>query len=153
MVIITHRKLGIIALGASLAVPLAHARAQTTADSLPRIAFTNATLIDGTGAGPVAKQTILVSRGIIDDIFETGSLEIPAGTRVVNLAGKFVIPGLIDSQVHVATDPPGQDANAAATLKLALLGGLTSVRDMPGDAIALRELTLLSRRGDAELPR
>jgi imidazolonepropionase-like amidohydrolase len=60
---------------------------------------------------------------------------------------------LIDAHVHVATDPAGQDANAAATLKLALLGGLTSVRDMAGDAIALRELTLLSRRGDAELPR
>lgn len=149
----TRQISGIAAIVACLVAPLTRAAAQGAADTLPRIAFTNAMLIDGTGSAPVARQTILVSRGIIDDIFETGTREIPAGIRVVNLAGKFVIPGLIDSHVHVATDPSGQDANAAATLKLALLGGLTSVRDMAGDAIALRELTLLSRRGDAELPR
>ena len=149
----TSRILGIAALGACLIAPRAHASAQTTVDSLPRIAFTNATLIDGTGAAAVAKQTIVVSRGIIDDVFETGSRELPAGVLVVDLAGKFVIPGLIDAHVHVATDPTGQDANAAATLKLALLGGITSVRDMAGDAIVLKDLAAASRRGDAESPR
>jgi imidazolonepropionase-like amidohydrolase len=129
------------------------ASAQGSADTLAHIAFTNATVIDGSGTGPVAKQTILVNRGVIEEVFETGSHPLPAGVRVVDLTGKFVIPGLIDAHVHVATDPAGQDANAAATLRLALLGGLTSVRDMAGDAIALKELAALSRRADAEMPR
>jgi imidazolonepropionase-like amidohydrolase len=64
-----------------------------------------------------------------------------------------VIPGLIDAHVHVATDPAGADSNATATLRLALLGGLTSVRDMAGDAIALKELAARSRRADADVPR
>ena len=134
--------------GCSARVP-----AQGTADTLAHIAFTNATLIDGTGAAPAARQTILVNRGVIEEVFESGSRALPAGVRVVDLTGKYVIPGLIDAHVHVATDPSGQDANAAATLRLALLGGLTSVRDMAGDAIALRELATASRRADAAMPR
>jgi imidazolonepropionase-like amidohydrolase len=136
----------------ALSAPI-HSAAAQTADTLAHIAFTNATVIDGTGAAPVVKRTILVNRGMIEDIFESGSRDLPAGVRVIDLAGKFVIPGLIDSHVHVATDPSGQDANAAATLRLALLGGLTSVRDMAGDAIVLKELATLSRRADAEMPR
>ncbi|MFI5246719.1 MAG: amidohydrolase family protein, partial [Gemmatimonadales bacterium] len=129
------------------------APAQAAPDTLAHFAFTNATLIDGTGAPPTARQTILVNRGVIEDVFETGSRPLPAGARAVDLTGKFVIPGLIDAHVHVATDPSGPDADAAATLRLALLGGLTSVRDMAGDAIVLRELATASRRADAEMPR
>ena len=136
-----------------LAACAGRASAQDVPDTLAHIAFTNATVIDGTGAAPVAKQTILVNHGLIEDIFETGSRTLPPDVRTVDLTGKFVIPGLIDSHVHVATDPAGQDANAGATLRLALLGGLTSVRDMAGDGIALRELAARSRRADAELPR
>lgn len=128
-------------------------QAQGAPDTLAHIAFTNATLIDGTGAPPLAKQTILVNRGMIEEVFESGSHPLPAGVRTVDLSGKFVIPGLIDAHVHVATDPAGQDRNAAATLHLALLGGLTSVRDMAGDAIALRDLAAASRPADAGIPR
>lgn len=127
--------------------------AQASADTLAHIAFTNATVIDGTGAAPAAKQTILVNRGVIEEVFETGSRKLPADVRVVDVAGKFVIPGLIDSHVHVATDPAGQDAHAPAMLRLALLGGVTSVRDMAGDAIVLRELATQSKRADSDSPR
>jgi imidazolonepropionase-like amidohydrolase len=129
------------------------APAQAGARAPIRTAFTNATVIDGTGAAPVVNRTIVVNHGVIEDIYETGSRKLPARTRVVDLAGKFVIPGLIDSHVHNATDPARQDAHAAETLARALLGGLTSVRDMAGDAIALKKLAALSRRTDATIPR
>jgi imidazolonepropionase-like amidohydrolase len=136
-----------------LAQAVGGAQSPATPDTLAHIAFTNATLIDGAGSAPAPGQTILVSRGVIEDVFASGSRALPAGVRVVDLAGRFVIPGLIDAHVHVATDPSGQDANAAATLRLALLGGLTSVRDMAGDAIVLKELATASRRADAAMPR
>jgi imidazolonepropionase-like amidohydrolase len=129
------------------------ATAQRGAALPPSTAFINATVIDGTGAPPLAKQTIVEARGIIEAIFETGSRKLPKGVRVVDLAGKFVIPGLIDAHVHNATDPAGQDAHAAATLARALLGGVTSVRDMAGDAIALKKLATLSRAPNADIPR
>ena len=129
------------------------ASAQARSDTLAHIAFTNATVIDGTGAPPRAGQTILVKRGVIEAVFESGSRALPRGVRVVDLTGKFVIPGLIDSHVHNATDPARQDAHAAETLARALLGGLTSVRDMAGDAIALKALAKMSRRADSAIPR
>lgn len=141
---------------AALAVLITAARAATAqgaADTLARTAFTHATVIDGTGAAPRAMQTILVNRGLIEDVFETGSRALPRGVHVVDLAGKFVIPGLIDSHVHNATDPAGRDADAKETLGRALLGGLTSVRDMAGDAVVLRELATASRRADSNMPR
>ncbi|HEV8410673.1 MAG TPA: hypothetical protein VGQ30_09200, partial [Gemmatimonadaceae bacterium] len=49
----------------------AHRAAGQTADTLARVAFTNATVIDGTGAPPAARRTILTSRGTIEDVFET----------------------------------------------------------------------------------
>jgi imidazolonepropionase-like amidohydrolase len=138
---------------ACVAACVSRTAAQGTADTLAHIAFTNATVIDGTGAAPASKRTILVDRGKIEDIFQTGSRKLPAGVRIVDLSGKFVIPGLIDAHVHVATDPAGHDANAAATLRLALFGGLTAVRDMAGDDIVLKELATASRPADAEMPR
>ena len=143
----------IAVLAACLLACSGRAPAQTTPDTLARIAFTNLTLIDGTGAPSAPARTILVDRGLIEDVFETGSRALPTGVRVVDLAGKFAIPGLIDAHVHVATDPSGQDSNAAENLRLALLGGLTAVRDMAGDAIALKELAVRSRRADADSPR
>ncbi|MGH7654484.1 MAG: amidohydrolase family protein [Gemmatimonadaceae bacterium] len=136
-----------------LAIAAHTAAAQSSSDTLAHIAFTNATVIDGTGAPPLAGQTILVKRGVIEAVFETGSRALPHGVRAVDLSGKFVIPGLIDAHVHNATDPKGQDAHAAERLGRALLGGLTSVRDMAGDAIALKALAKTARRADALLPR
>jgi imidazolonepropionase-like amidohydrolase len=141
------------ALAAGLATAIRPASAQSRADTLAHTAFTNATVIDGTGAPPVAGQTILVNRGVIEAVFETGSRPLPRGVRSVDLTGKFVIPGLIDAHVHNATDPKRQDAHAAETLARALLGGLTSVRDMAGDAVVLKDLAKLSRRADSPLPR
>jgi imidazolonepropionase-like amidohydrolase len=128
------------------------AGAQAIPQDVP-VAYVNATVIDGTGSAPAAKRTILVDHGTIAGFFANGSQKLPRGTRTVDLAGKFVIPGLIDSHVHVATDPAGHDANAAATLGRALLGGLTAVRDMAGDDIVLKELATESRRPDADMPR
>jgi len=88
------------------------------------LALSNATVIDGTGAAPAAGRTVVVEQGRITAIFRAGSRELPASAQVIDLTGKFLLPGFIDSHVHVATDPSGSDRNAAALLRLALLGGV-----------------------------
>jgi imidazolonepropionase-like amidohydrolase len=62
------------------------------------------TLIDGTGAAPVADASVLITDGIIASVWSgsAGAPAIPEGTQVVDAAGKFIIPGLIDSHVHYA---------------------------------------------------
>lgn len=59
-----------------------------------------ATLIDGTGAPPVANVTVVVKGNRIFQVASGGQPTAPAGARVFDLAGKWIIPGLIDAHVH-----------------------------------------------------
>ncbi len=65
------------------------------------LALVGARVIDGTGAAPIANATILVSNGRIERIGPAASLKVPAGAMRVDLAGKIVIPGLINAHGHL----------------------------------------------------
>ncbi len=65
----------------------------------------------------------------------------------MDLNGHFVTPGFIDSHYHVMSYLYGR-AEAEARLRFALLGGVTSVRDMGGDAILLSALAKKAQNGD-----
>ena len=58
------------------------------------------TLIDGTGAAPVANATVLIRDGKITAVGGAGAVRVPAGARVIDAKGKWVIPGLVDAHVH-----------------------------------------------------
>ena len=79
------------------------------------------TLIDGTGAPAVSGTRILIEDGRIQQIGQPGELSIPAGAHVIEAAGKYIIPGLIDSHVHY--DMPWLH-------RLYLANGVTTVRDL-----------------------
>ena len=62
----------------------------------------NGTLIDMTGAGPVANANVLINDDVVERIW-TGNdrtQNIPRDTTIIDATGKYVIPGLIDSHVH-----------------------------------------------------
>ncbi|WP_206606343.1 amidohydrolase family protein [Steroidobacter cummioxidans] len=63
--------------------------------------LTNFTLIDGTGRAPVPDSSLIVENGHISWVGPHSSLKAPSGATVMNLSGKFVIPGLIDNHVHL----------------------------------------------------
>lgn len=67
---------------------------------LPTTAFTGATVWDGTGAPPVENATIVVQEGRIVSVEEDSPP--PRGAEVVELDGKYVIPGLINAHGHVS---------------------------------------------------
>ncbi|MGH7677084.1 MAG: amidohydrolase family protein [Gemmatimonadaceae bacterium] len=116
------------------------------------LVLTHAMLIDASAPAPRAGWTLVIDGERIRDLFPDGKKAIPAAARIVDLAGRYVIPGLIDAHVHVATDPTGRDANAADQLRGALLGGVTSVRDMAGDAVVLRDLARAASAPGAPSP-
>jgi imidazolonepropionase-like amidohydrolase len=117
-------------------------------------ALVNVAVIDGTGAAPRPGMSVVVREGRIADLFPTGSRALPAGLTATDLSGRFLIPGLIDAHVHLATDPSGPDRRQAVEARLAhaLRGGITAVRDMAGDARALADLTRAALVGDIESP-
>lgn len=102
------------------------------------LVLNNVNLIDGTGAPPRPHLRIVIQGDRIQRI-EDASRELPGKAVVWNLGGMTIIPGLIDAHVHL-TSGPADDARIAATLRFGLMGGVTSVRDMGGDDVVLREL-------------
>ena len=66
-----------------------------------------------------------------DRIERIGAGTVPAGTPTVDLAGKYLLPGLIDDQVHCREPGLTHKATLATESLAALCGGVTSFLDMP----------------------
>jgi hypothetical protein len=110
--------------------------------------YRHANLIDGAG-GPVRPaMSVLVEGERIKAVAPDAGLAAPAGARVVDLTGKYLAPGLIDSHEHLAT-PPNRRA-AEANMRRDLYGGVTAIRDMADDLRSVAELARESRA--AEVP-
>jgi len=99
-------------------------------------------------------RTLVIENGIIVDDFVSGQKPLPVGATTLDVAGKFVIPGLIDAHVHVASDPSGWDRRDRVEKRLlkVLQGGVTFIRDMAGDGRALADLSRAIAAGDIEAP-
>jgi dihydroorotase len=75
-------------------------------------------------------QDILIRDGLIVEVGEPGSVTLPKG-ETVDLAGKLLLPGLIDIHVHLRD--PGQEykEDIASGGRAAAKGGFTAVLAMP----------------------
>ncbi len=58
------------------------------------------TVISMTGSGPLESHDVLVTDNRIAAIGPTGTLSVPAGAEVVDLAARYVLPGFIDTHAH-----------------------------------------------------
>jgi imidazolonepropionase-like amidohydrolase len=63
-------------------------------------AFVGGTLIDGTGNKIIENSIILVEREYISAVGHASEIIVPEGANVVDVAGKWITPGLIDAHVH-----------------------------------------------------
>src|SRR5262245_10351934 len=77
----------------ALSIGIAVGGAQTAATI-----YEGALLIDGNGGSPVENSAFVVEGGRFTQVGRVGQLKPPAGATRVNLAGKTVIPALIDTQ-------------------------------------------------------
>ncbi len=86
-------------------------------------------------------STIVCMDGKIDKIGSAESMPIPNNAEVLELPGRFVIPGLIDAHVHLAhpgVDDYGRISTESITKKylrhscFTLKSGVTTIRNMPG---------------------
>lgn len=118
------------------------------------LTLTHATVLDMTGAAARSGMTLVLRDGKIVAIYRDGAQATPVDATVRDLAGAFVLPGLIDAHVHNATEPSGDDRRSVveARLERALKGGVVAVRDMGGDARALADLARAASVGDIASP-
>lgn len=78
--------------------------------------------------GRIAEADILIAGERIERI---GAGTVPAGVEVIDLAGRHVLPGVIDDQVHFREPGLTHKATIASESLAAICGGVTSFLDMP----------------------
>ncbi|MGH6895184.1 MAG: amidohydrolase family protein [Geminicoccaceae bacterium] len=66
----------------------------------PPVAFVGATVIDGTGRAPVADAVLLIEDERIVAIGPRDKVLVPGEPARIDVAGRWIIPGLIDAHVH-----------------------------------------------------
>lgn len=100
----------------------------------------NVRVIDGTGAAPIERGRVLIEGDRIVRVGRAQDVEAPRGAETIDLAGRTIMPGLIDLHFHIENDP---------RLALRQLShGITSFRD-PGQwnekFVKLREMIAADR--------
>src|SRR5262245_58189422 len=86
----------------------------------------NVTLVDGTGAEPRPGMSVSVREGRIAAVSDRAPAAA-AGIRQIDLKGRFLLPGLIDSHAHIESP--------AAALR-ALQSGVTTARVLGDNFLA-----------------
>src|SRR5690349_20795933 len=99
-------------------------------------------LIDATGKPAQAEMTVIVAGNRIQTIARTDKVDIPVGAEIIDATGKYLIPGLWDSHIHL-TIAAGQEVTRNLFAPSLVAYGVTTVREMGGDWQRVQEL----RRG------
>jgi imidazolonepropionase-like amidohydrolase len=119
------------------------------------VAFTGAKIIPITGE-PVENGLLLVQHGKIIAVGDARAVRLAADVQIVDVTGKVIMPGLVDSHSHVGgvqgadgSNPIQPDARALDSLdardprlQKARAGGITAVNVMPGSGHLISGQTL-----------
>lgn len=128
------------------------------------VAYRGARILTAAGQ-PIEKGVLVVQKGKIVAVGPQATVEIPAQARIVDLTGKTIIPGLVDTHSHVGIYPKPQvpahsDGNEGSGavqsslraldaiwpedpgVRVALAGGVTTANIMPGSGNVIGGQTL-----------
>jgi imidazolonepropionase-like amidohydrolase len=114
------------------------------AQSVPHV-FRGATVLSIVGA-PIEQGVVVVQGGKIVSVGTAASVRVPAGAIEIDLKGKVLMPGLVDTHSHIGEGSGGDQSSTlnpevriidalnphSDTFKKALAGGITTVNIMPG---------------------
>jgi imidazolonepropionase-like amidohydrolase len=113
----------------------AHLRAQapsTVPVDSSVTAFVGVTVIPMDSERRLVDQTVVVADGLIRSIAPAGATAIPAGARRVEGRGRFLMPGLMDTHVHIGPYTTEPTNRLGAVVPLLLANGVTTARSMVG---------------------
>ena len=108
------------------------------------LAITGVRLIDGTGADPLERATVVIDGERIDAVGSADAVKIPKDAAVIDAEGMTLLPGLIDCHVHVfgqwgydllrglMTPPSLSLLYAVPNVRATIEAGITTVRDAGG---------------------
>jgi imidazolonepropionase-like amidohydrolase len=110
----------------------------------------NGTLIDGTGQEPVPDAAVLIAEGQIQAVGPLSEIDVPDDVTRVDAQGGFILPGLIDTHVHLVYE--GFDLEkmlntpfslnfykAMDRMRRTVEAGITTVRDASGADLGMKQ--------------
>lgn len=105
------------------------------------LVISGATIIDGVASHPIEGQSIWIEGRRIKAVGRRDEIGIPQGAEVIDARGQYVIPGLMDANVHLLCDVRLENLARhmdryedliAEAAQVALKSGLTTVFDTWG---------------------
>jgi len=115
-------------------------------DGARGIALVGGSVVDINGGKPIRNAVVLIEGERIAAVGEADEVDIPADTEVIDVAGKWLIPGMMNMHVHLGLVLPGKmaaeladESDSALALRMAqsardsLQAGVTTIR-LPGDS-------------------
>jgi imidazolonepropionase-like amidohydrolase len=132
------------------------------------IVLRGATVIDGTDAEPIRDAIVVLRGDRIEQVGPAASFSLPKGARVIDVAGKWILPGFMDLHAHTVlgawtVDSSGgkrelkmeyDDPASVEIMRTALAYGVTTVRNpsaLTRAAISLRDRLRLGEIQGARL--
>lgn len=112
-------------------------------------------LVYPVSGAPIPNAVMIVHKGKIERIGPAGT-PVPADAVMMDVTGKVIMPGLVDTHSHLA-GPDGADASGALSpdtramdavnptsdgFKKALAGGITTINIMPGSGYLMSGQTV-----------
>ncbi len=124
--------------------------------------FKGATILPITSE-PIENGVLVVQNGTIQAVGEQGEVSVPDNAEVIDVSGKVIMPGLVDSHSHIGGGSGGDgskamhpavrildsiDPNSPSFMK-ALAGGITTVNIMPGSGLLMSGQTVYVKLREA----
>jgi imidazolonepropionase-like amidohydrolase len=122
-------------------IPIVGALFILTAYSSPApegtLVITNANVITGDGQDVLEDQAVIINGGKISSIQTMDTVNIPQGTEIIDAQNAYLVPGFIDTHVHVGVGP----------VDLNMEGDVPTLYAAPSDNIADQTLATLLKYG------
>ena len=126
------------------------------------VVLTGATIIDGNGGAPIHDGVIIINDKRIMTVGPKSSASVPADAREIRLNGKYIVPGLLDANVHLIPWPSWTyieflaryenhfDGLIEEAAQIALKHGFTTVFDSMGPLDPLMRVRDRINKGEIE---
>ena len=130
------------------------------------VAIVGGTVADGNGGPPLPNAVVIIDGDRIAQVGSTSAVAVPAGAQIIDAKGKWIVPGLVDTNVHLSLYggmneryetlvryQPRASEIVLEAAQIELAHGVTTVRDSYGLLGPLREVRDRIRAGKAIGPR
>nr|WP_298930492.1 amidohydrolase family protein [uncultured Allomuricauda sp.] len=117
------------------------------------IAFTNARIITMENDVVLENATILIKDNKIEAIGTSSEISVPSNTKVFDMKGKTIMPGIVDAHAHIGAFRAGLNTKKHWQLYANLAYGITTAHDPSANSETVFGLSELVKSGEMVGPR